>query len=42
MKTLCKSLLIASLAVIAIVIVGSAGAADVSYDKDGQYYTAIY
>ena len=35
MKTICKSLLIASLAV--IVIVGSAGAADVSYGADEQY-----
>jgi len=35
MKTICKSLLIASLAV--IVIVGSAGAADVSYGEDEQY-----
>jgi len=35
MKTICKSLLIASLAV--IVIVGGAGAADVSYGEDKQY-----
>jgi len=38
METLCKSLLIASLAV--IVLVGSAGAADVSYGEDEQYTNA--
>ncbi|MEA2075430.1 MAG: PEF-CTERM sorting domain-containing protein [Euryarchaeota archaeon] len=38
MKTIYKSLLIASLAV--IVIVGSAGAADVSYGEDEQYTNA--
>ena len=38
MKTMCKSLLIASLAVIVIVV--SAGAADVSYGKDEQYTNA--
>lgn len=40
MKTICKSLLIASLAVFAIIIVGSAGAADVSYGADEQYTNA--
>jgi len=35
MKTICKSLLIASLAVIVILV--SAGAADVSYGADEQY-----
>ncbi len=38
MKTICKSLLIASLAV--IVIVGGAGAADVSYGEEEQYTNA--
>ncbi|MBK5191151.1 MAG: PEF-CTERM sorting domain-containing protein [Methanosarcinales archaeon] len=35
MKTICKSLLIASLAVVVIVV--SAGAADISYGEDERY-----
>ena len=38
MKAICKSLLIVSLA--ALVILGSASAADVGYDEDEQYTNA--